>query len=365
MAPQTLNAKSNTAIGNTNTVPATRKLLLVWKHFIQDLPAKTKYHDFLEETTKMITGDHLSAMSASSVASIQQVYEDSKDTNESTFLVQFWLAVTKKNRLVKPANPGEPPIERKWSDDLFSYFSKDFRSDCLQAITESDEHNKLLRDTGAPMPVPKPDIIYGARALPDKWFTQRLLAVISLLGRFAMACDGLVCPWFLVEAKAFGGDLEESVVQAARGCAVLIATFRRLDALAGTVFTGDGVDKRSYVFSLCLSPTSAKISVHYMELQGGKVIAYHMHHLTRYAVDEPDNWATFRHDVNNVLEFGLMEKRKGTVMAILEAIAAKGEGVLKRSAELEEAENATRYKKPKTDATSSSASPSAKGGKGK
>ena len=318
----------DSSVMTTNTVRATRERLHVWKHFIDDLNAKDRNRDFLESAEKMITGDRYSATSASSVQQMQQAYNLYKEANEDTFMGGFWPKLIKMTRLVKPDGAKEEftPEVRDWDLDEVSRFQNQlFRQDCIVAVTKCTDEEQKLRDDSPDIAIPKPDHLYGFGLVDGSTtFSDDQIAIIRRYGRFTMPCNGCIMPWFLVEAKAFGGDFEQAVVQAARGGAVLCASFRRLDTIAGSVHMTDGVDQRSPVFSLALNPTRAQLSVHCAELRGGHVIAYHMHSLQEYKVNNKDDWPTLRRDIKNALEWGVLQERKGRVKSLLDQIMAMG-----------------------------------------
>ena len=145
--------------------------------------------------------------------------------------------------------------------------------------------------------------------------------------------------------KTLDGSIDEAVVQAARGGAVLSASFRRLDTIAGTVHLDDGADPRSHVFSLALSPTAARMSVHYAEVQSREVVAYHMHHLRTYDVWDPNHWQTLRKDVNNAIEWGVLQARKDMVHRIINKLVEMGDKAIAIAEQLEAAENEPRQSK--------------------
>ena len=166
-------------------------------------------------------------------------------------------------------------------------------------------------------------------------------------------------PWFIVEAKTLDGTIDEAVTQAVRSGAVLCASFRRLDTIAGTVHMDDGADSRSQVFSLALSPTAARMSVHYAEVRSREVVAYHMHHLRSYDVYDRSHWQTMRKDVNNAIEWGVLQQRKKMVIEIIDKLDQMGDKAISIAAQLEAAENEPRQnKKQKLNSGAASASTS-------
>ena len=325
----------------------------LWNHFIDDMKVKNEYKQFIDTARDTITEDRTSTMSKGSKEAMQDAVDTYGNTNEPTFLAEYMGVLVKKTRLFKPDGAGEVPSEpRKWiSDDIIAIRDQLFRGDCLVADTTCSEAERTLRKKNKDLTLPKPDFLYGLKSEPEnKRLEKDQVATIKLHSRFAIPGSMVALPWFIVEGKSIDGNLEKGAVQAARGATVIVASFRRLDEIAGSSRTDNGPDDRSYVYSLILAPKAARLNVHWALIKDGKPAAYHMHELSRYSTHEPDDWPRLRNDVNNCIEWGTL-KRWAIVGPLLTKLQSMGETSLKMSKRLHEADEAPR-KKQKTEASS-------------
>lgn len=315
----------NTSEGSTSSaksVRVTRDHLRTWDHIIEDLNARTEYANFLDEASNLVNGGRRSAMKPASVEKAKKTYDTYKGFNEPTFLDAFWPKLLKEDYTPNDKDR-VTVVTAEWLDDHV-IGSKDqfFNSACIVASTFATELQKAVRNELGTLPLPKPDILYGLRS--EKWCTPDQLAIIKRYERLTMASPQLLLPWFIVEAKGLDGKIEEGINQAARSGAVLNASWHRLDHLAGVPPTTQGPDPRSQVFSLALTPTEARMSLHWAEIDNGDVVAFHTHHLQSYNVYKPEAWIDLRRDVDNVLEWGAL-KRKKLVSELLDKLVQKGD----------------------------------------
>lgn len=71
-------------------------------------------------------------------------------------------------------------------------------------------------------------------------------------------------------------------------------------------------DSSTVAYSMVLSPRSASIYVHWAEVTKKQVI-YHMHCAGAYAIERDKGLKECRAAVNNILDWGLSERRKAIV----------------------------------------------------
>ena len=174
--PPKIPVKAEYSVGPTTSVQAIRKHLANWNHQIEDSKAKARHGKFLEAATATITPDRLSAMSASSVQNIQETYDMVKDSNEATFMADFWNELIKKTRLVKSDGNEEdpPPMARSWvSDEVVAVRDGLFISNCLVAVTKCTPREQSLRDQTPDIALPKPDLLYGIKLIENNHVLER------------------------------------------------------------------------------------------------------------------------------------------------------------------------------------------------
>ena len=347
--PQT----SEGSTSNTKSVRVTREHLATWGHIIQDSNAEFVYADFLAKASELINSGRLSAMKPGSVEKAKRAYNMYKELNEPTFLDAFWPKLIKEEYI--PNDKGRVTVvTADWLDDHV-IGSKDqlFTSTCVVASTSATELEKSVRKESGSLPLPKPDILYGLR--PKDWLTADQMAVIERYKRHTQVSPGLLLPWFIVEGKGLDGKVEEGVNQAARAGAVLNASWRYLDEVIGTPPITKGADDRSKVFSLAMSTTDARMSVHWAEVENGCVVKFHTHHLQSYKVYDSEQWVNLRRDVDNVLEWGAVE-RKNMVVALLNKLVQGGDAAHQKSKRMRDGEEVRVTKRQKKNEEAGEAS---------
>lgn len=113
---------------------------------------------------------------------------------------------------------------------------------------------------------------------------------------------------------------------ACTGGAALVQAHRRLEALvASTKLKSQGLtedkpyaDTSKVAYSMVLSPRIASIYVHWAEVKGPRVV-YHMHCAGSYGIERDKNLKECRAAVNNILDWGLRERRKA-IDALLQTL---------------------------------------------
>ncbi|KAL8705189.1 MAG: hypothetical protein Q9201_001689 [Fulgogasparrea decipioides] len=313
-------ARDGASTGSSKNVNLAIKLLAKYHVQIENEVAEAQNEDFLEEAKELVVSERLSAIAAKSIERMKATYSTYKLFNEATFLVEFWKVLINESRLVKEGK-ADPPVSVPWLQDHVAV-SRDqlFRSDCLPELPPAEPMELELFKVLPKIALPKPDLCYGL--LPSRWCSKQQLDVINRYARYTMPDNQLVLPWFVVEGKSNNGNLEEAAVQASRAGATLCASFRKLDEIAGSAFKGDGPDCRSYVYSLVLSPRYARINVHWVMVESGHAVDYHLHILRDYKTYKSTDWSDLRRDVDNILDWGAI-KRKNMVLGMLSDILAR------------------------------------------
>ena len=102
---------------------------------------------------------------------------------------------------------------------------------------------------------------------------------------------------------------------------------RRLRYVAGLLdLTVPGPDMTTPVFSLAVTPNVISLLVHWAEVDEGGQTWYHTSHVFTYALENPGVGKDLRHDLDNLLDWGTLN-RKAEVVKTLNVIAdgyAKG-----------------------------------------
>ena len=126
--------------------------------------------------------------------------------------------------------------------------------------------------------------------------------------------------FFVVEAKS-DGDFQEGITQACRNGAAMVKAHRDLKAHAkrnAAPVSQGFADDSTTAYSMVLCPQIATIYVHWAEVALERII-YHMHLAASYAIEEKENIEKLRAAINNILDWGLGERKRAievTLMAL-------------------------------------------------
>ena len=316
MPPKSASAQSSTSLPNASNVTGSKALLKRYHCFIDAVDAREANEEFLTTAKALAVGQRLSTMKPESVERTKKTWRKFKDMNETSFLVDFWDTLIPKSRLPM-TNDDKPPMLTSWLDDhLVPCRDQLFQEKCVPEVSASSPSEKLLLEALPKLKIAKPDILYGLSI--EDWATEEHQAIIYRLGLWASPNQLQVLPYLIVEGKSNNGNLEEAEVQAARAGMVLNACFRGFDHRCGTQPAKDGPDGRSKVYSVILSPNYARLNVHWVNVEADKPVTYHAHRLRYYTVAESEDWVNLRRDIENVLDWGVVE-RKTMILKMLNA----------------------------------------------
>ena len=157
---------------------------------------------------------------------------------------------------------------------------------------------------------PKPDFTYGIReshhpTIYTKTFTPYIRALMEV-------APYIQHPYFIIEAKTANTSLIEAENQAIRGGATLVHARRLLNSKSGKV-DEKGVDKDSYVFSMTMDLSTAKIWLHWCEIgewepnsDGVRELfeTYHMNELYKADLEDQTKLISLRGRIHNIVEWG-------------------------------------------------------------
>lgn len=194
---------------------------------------------------------------------------------------------------------------------------KSFREDGLQIIEDCSFIRKLfpLADTVANnkfigLTDPKPDLTYGITtertSEVEYHVPQHLLTYLSV-------APGMRYPFYVEEHKSAEEGIIKAEHQAIRDGAVLVNARMKLnEVLKPEKDLPVGPDTDSFVFSCAWTPDIARIYVNWYEKrEKGSRGLFHMHKIGgTYTMDRPDDIKNLRHDIHNILDWGLLDFRK-------------------------------------------------------
>lgn len=220
-------------------------------------------------------------------------------------------------------------MEQEWEiDHLHARWDVDFAPRSIPKITTGDPYyDKLLLEVPRVFN-PRPYVAWGI--FHTAFNTSQQLTLIRK--NSAIAGPGLYCPFMILEAKCLKGSIEEAENQCIRSGAAMVKSRRDFNhaastpsnkaIAAGSVPTSSAQaqvlslpsmypkpDTESFAFSLAVAPSMAKMFVHWaLEISEG-AIEWHIHLLRTYSFDRLDDLAQLLHDMNNVFDWGLGERK--------------------------------------------------------
>ena len=291
--------------------------------------ATAKGSNIVKDAKALITGERLSPQNKKMLKDFASKLKKHETKNETTFIHMMWWILVDKQRSVKaegydPAAGDDYVLRREWENDHLGYcLDQEFtRGYPPELNTKGELGLEKLLENQIGMSNPKPDIAYGLDATA---FVDVGLIANTLHRDLAQISRGILYPFFLIEFKSYQGLLAEAVNQAQRGGAVLTSTMNLLKESAGLLEHDEKYDSGSFVFSLAMNPYNATMFVHWRELrhEEDKIkVLHHTHSLEGYALNNSDNVDKLRIAVNNILDWGVGE-RKTWLLGMLAQLEAR------------------------------------------
>ena len=293
--------------------------------------ATVKGRNIFKDAKDLITGERLSPPKKKMLKEFDSTLQEEEFSNETTFMAIMWRILVAKRRSVKakdydPAAGDDDVLRRRWDNDHLRYrVAQEFVPGYLPKLnTKGEPGLEGLLENQIGMSNPKPGIAYGLHA---DAFVDVGLTANTQYRDLAQISQGIFYPFFLIEFKSYQGIPIEAVNQAQRGGAVLTSTMNLLKERAGILEHDEEYDLGSFTFSLAMNPYKATMFVHWRELRHEEhktKIIHHTHRLDGYDLENSDNVDKLRIAVNNILDWGLGE-RKTWLLGMLAQLEARNE----------------------------------------
>lgn len=352
--------------------------------FVKDEAAVEKYQEFFKEIGKIVKGERLSAMKDEQCNEVLRILNKFETDNETTLLVNLWKHLLQETRIpIQPKEKGSQSndpistetldiqeevaaaiewIEKAWEKDhLKCTWQALFPREMMpKAPSSEDPFLDILFKDLPRVASPVPDLTYG---LQEKAFTTEVELQI-ILANSQIITDNLYFPFFIVEAKSASKPIGEAENQACRGGAAIVNHLRNFLAAvppkkASSTQSGPasefpttvaptsskvaastpsflGPDKDSFCYSLCLTPWYAEIFVNWTEQVSAKEVHWHMHLVANYDLAEKQKIKELRHDIDNILDWGVLKRRKEITDACAKIVASGSKKNKKRKTESRE-----------------------------
>ena len=260
--------------------------------------------------SEVITDAPRSVMADTSAKKVMEAVKENYTQNEKTLFRNIQPLVVKIARDITGQH-GDP-------SNGVETVKKSFKEDGLQIIEDCSFVRKLLPSADAVtynktigLSDPKPDLTYGIsepERTPEAEFQvpQHLFAYLSV-------APGMRYPFYVEEHKSAEEGIIKAEHQAIRDGAVLLNARMRLNEVLKPKdwVLPVGPDMESFVFSCAWTPDIARIYVNWYEKRKEGRGLFHMHKIgSSYTMDHPDNIKRLRHNIHNILDWGLLDFRK-------------------------------------------------------
>lgn len=336
--------KKQTTSSISKNVEDVRQFLKINGMPIEDMAAAAAFPHIIEDAMELVEGARQSPLSKKQLERIQMTRKKNSAQNETTFVTKFFRVFMDVSRKARPDKGSlHVPVDwedREWEEDgLFDVCDKLMRPGSVPKIVAQDATQEAMLKAFPTISNPKPDGLFGEQyllfipllALLTNWtgydpddFAEKENWVNQSYKPITEVSKGCAHPFFQVQNKTHG-DFEEAINQACTGGAALVQAHRKLKELADPpkpkpkdatkathIPTNDEpyADASTIAFSMALSPTNAIIYVHWAEVKSNDRVIYHMHPVGGWSIVLDINMKKCRAAVNNVLDWGLVERKK-------------------------------------------------------
>lgn len=318
MSPKKADVDVTTSAGSaklsTKALQGLKDALADNRLIIKDTEASQKYPEVIDFASKFIKHKRHSEMDEMSqrAAVVERDYNAFR--NEATFVHEMWQFMHKDRRDKRiSGDPDSDIVSEDWTTEMWSIahlgasWDLDFKPDSIPHLENTDIMIIKLLDVSPRIKNPKPDLAYGIKFSA---FTRTELDVIRLYQQYSQISPGISFPFFAAEFKGGNGTMGEAILQACRSGAAMVNAIRELYKVAGLEKKDAGADTQSFVFTMALDTTNVNMYVNWAEVIPGKPTIYHMHLIGAYHLEIASAFQSLRHDLNNILDWGLSERLK-------------------------------------------------------
>ena len=199
-----------------------------------------------------------------------------------------------------------------------TYLKREFEKDGLEMVEDENFTRRLLplpesitNDKAMGLTDPKPDFTYGI--VKPKPFPDAEVHVPEQIKAYLGVSPSMRFPFYVEEYKSAEEGIVKAEHQAMRDGAVLVNARMKLNEVLKPAdwVRPTGADLDSFVFSCAWAPYMAEVFVNWYEkLPSGKGI-FHMTMVgSSYRMNNGDDTKRLRHDIENILDWGLLKHRQ-------------------------------------------------------
>ena len=336
--------------------------------------AKERGKDLIQEARRIVNGPRHSKMGVPESEELSETASGLSLDDELTFLAGVWNLVIGTHRTVKDMDVPDKLVfvETAWGKDhLKCNWSSPFAANITPPLRYADPEMEAWISYVPKLKNSVPDLTYGYHE--DTFTPDQMNANDTINGEI---CRRNWHPFLIVEAKSIDLPVFQGVAQALRAAAATINLKRKLveeakspviaessntqqhNSSASTVEDDTApaipdpnssapepisgqyrykADMSSFIFTFVICPEYARLYIAWAEEvwtdnnHNKPGINYHMHALRSYYFsDGGEPWAAIRHDLNNIMDWGV-GPRKTQVLNLLDDVASKKKGGKKRA----------------------------------
>ena len=266
-----------------------------------------------EMVEQIITDMRATKMADSSVKKAMAAAKKNYTKNEKTFFNKVRPLIIKATRLVT-----EQDSESSEDGEYVKILKKEFEKDGLEMVEDENFTRQLLplpdsvtSDKAMGLTNPNPDFTYGI--VKPEHFPKAEVHVPAHIQVYLSVAPSMRFPFYVEEHKPASEGIVKAEHQAMRDGATLVNARRKLNhALESEGWDSPvGADLDSFVFTCAWTPYMAEIFVNWYEkLPDGEQV-FHMTTIgDQYRMKNPDDLKKLRHDIENILDWGLFKHRQ-------------------------------------------------------
>ena len=213
-----------------------------------------------------------------------------------------------------------------WDQDgLAEKWDQLFRKDAIPKISESNSITRKVLESNSRIKNPKPDIVFG---LQSKTFSANINTVNAAYAQFTEVCPGVWFPFLIVET-AKKKPIKDAILQCARGGAAVINAMRKLNHISGgRDLCKPGADYAFPALSLACNEDNAVLQFHWALVTSAGETIYQMHRVHGYFITNPGVPGMLRHGLNNILDWGTLNRKLEVDMMMNRIEMRMGQGNL-------------------------------------
>ena len=277
-----------------------------------DVEAFDRCPDMKEKVAEIITHARGSEMGDTSVKKVLAAVRDNYTKNEKTHFNKVRPLVIKVTRSVI-----DQDSESSEGSGAVEFLKREFEKDGLEMVEDANFTRRLLplpdsvtSDKAMGLTEPNPDFTFGI--VKPKPFPDAEVHVPEEIKAYLGVAPSMRFPFYVEEYKSAEQGIVKAEHQAMRDGAVLVnARIKLNEALKPASWVRPtGADLDSFVFSCAWTPYMAEMFVNWYEkLPNGKEVFHTTMVGDSYRMNNADDTRRLRHDIENILDWGLLKHR--------------------------------------------------------